>query len=87
MLQIHLSVEVEEVVQRIEHLATHDVVCDFVSGYAFGDALGVGVRAVDGWWTVETVEADAESSVSGSEIRCKSKSFMCCVAGPRFVLN
>lgn len=31
---------------------TQDVICDFVDGYAFGDALGFGLRSVDGWWTV-----------------------------------
>ena len=33
--------------------ATHDVACDFVDGFAFGDALGVGLRSVAGWWTVD----------------------------------
>lgn len=39
--------------EKVVREASHDVTCDFVDGFAFGDALGVGLRSVDGWWTVE----------------------------------
>lgn len=29
--------------------------CDFVDGWAFGDALGVGIRSISQWWTVKNV--------------------------------
>jgi hypothetical protein len=32
-----------------------DVTCDFIGGYAFGDAIGIGLRSVSGWWTVKDV--------------------------------
>lgn len=37
---------------------TQDVICDFVDGFAFGEAIGVGIRSVSGWWTVERVALD-----------------------------
>ena len=33
----------------------HDVTCDFVEGFAFGGAVGFGLRSVNGWWTVRRV--------------------------------
>lgn len=45
--------------------SSHDVVCDFVDGWAFGDAIGVGLRSLKGWWTV----TDISMSTSQSEVR------------------
>lgn len=48
------------------HETTQDIACDFVDGIAFGDALGVGVRAVSGWWTVSEavpISADGVSAL------------------------
>jgi len=46
---------------------TQDVVCDFVDGFAFGDAIGVGLRSVSGWWTLNHVElADSSMEVGKS---------------------
>lgn len=28
---------------------------DFVDGWAFGNAVGVGLRSIEGWWNVVTV--------------------------------
>lgn len=30
----------------------HNVVPDFVDGWAFGRAIGIGLRSSKGWWTV-----------------------------------
>lgn len=38
---------------------THDVIPDIVSGWTFGDAIGVGLRARDGWWSVSQVKLPA----------------------------
>ncbi len=40
---------------HVTHEPTQDVICDFVDGWAFGNALGIGIRSVDGWWTVKEV--------------------------------
>lgn len=47
--------------------------CDFVDGWAFGGALGVGVRSVSGWWTV------TGASLASSEltVRCQ---FVCAMS-------
>ena len=50
-----MAVEVEDpsaMEAQVVRADEHDVSCDFVGGWAFGEALGVGVRSVDGWWTV-----------------------------------
>ncbi|KAI5124055.1 hypothetical protein M0805_003883 [Coniferiporia weirii] len=55
-LKLNVSVSVEEKRKAVVRQQSHDVVCDFVDGYAFGDALGVGLRSVDGWWIVENIQ-------------------------------
>ncbi|OBZ75861.1 hypothetical protein A0H81_04588 [Grifola frondosa] len=54
-LSITLSISLELPVNRVVLQTSHDVSCDFVDGWAFGDALGVGIRNVAGWWTVKGV--------------------------------
>ncbi|EJD02092.1 uncharacterized protein FOMMEDRAFT_157287 [Fomitiporia mediterranea MF3/22] len=55
-LKINLAVTLEENQQLIVRQATHDITCDFVDGFAFGDALGIGLRSIDGWWTVDDIK-------------------------------
>ncbi|KZT74257.1 hypothetical protein DAEQUDRAFT_702566 [Daedalea quercina L-15889] len=57
VLSIQLSVEVEPIPKgnTVAIIPQHGVACDFVDGWAFGDALGVGMRSVSGWWTVDGV--------------------------------
>ncbi|KIY43698.1 hypothetical protein FISHEDRAFT_62739 [Fistulina hepatica ATCC 64428] len=38
----------------IEHYPSHDVVPDFIEGISFGDAIGIGLRALHDWWTITT---------------------------------
>ncbi len=40
--------------------ASHDIIPDFVNGYAFGNSLSVGLRSVDGWWIVRRVSPGLE---------------------------
>ncbi|KAJ7470355.1 hypothetical protein FB451DRAFT_1038083 [Mycena latifolia] len=49
---IKLTIEAEAPSHAVTLEPTQDVICDFVDGYAFGDALGLGVRSLAGWWTV-----------------------------------
>lgn len=49
---IKLTIELEVPSHSVKLEPTQDVLCDFVDGYAFGDAIGLGVRSLAGWWTV-----------------------------------
>ncbi|KAG6832731.1 hypothetical protein H0H92_012303 [Tricholoma furcatifolium] len=49
---IQLSVELEASTQVLVHEPAQDIACDFVDGKAFGDAIGIAMRSVSGWWTV-----------------------------------
>ncbi|KAL5490095.1 hypothetical protein ACEPAI_4928 [Sanghuangporus weigelae] len=55
-LRINVAVIAEEKQKIVVREQGHDVVCDFVDGFAFGDALGIGIRSVEGWWTVNDIE-------------------------------
>ncbi|EGN96142.1 hypothetical protein SERLA73DRAFT_124984 [Serpula lacrymans var. lacrymans S7.3] len=52
ILSINFHVEIEPAISSIVREPMQDVVCDFVDGMAFGDAIGVGLRSIDGWWAV-----------------------------------
>ena len=65
MLSIDLTVVTEQPNNAIVREPTHDVICDFVDGFSFGDAIGIGFRSVSSWWTLSRIElADSASSVS-----------------------
>ena len=55
-MKIDLNIDLEMKSPALVRDASHDVICNFVGGLAFGDALGVGVKSVDGWWNIEAVE-------------------------------
>ena len=61
MLSIKLTAKVEEAPAEstVQLVSDYTVACDFVDGWAFGDALGVGVRSISGWWTVTSVSLAA----------------------------
>ncbi|KAL0947293.1 hypothetical protein HGRIS_013412 [Hohenbuehelia grisea] len=44
------------------HEASQDVICDFVDGRSFGDALGIAIRSTNGWWTVTNVSLKGEAT-------------------------
>ncbi len=57
-LSITLTVGIEggsEPLLPVIRASSHDIACDFVDGWAFGDAIGVGVRSLQGWWAVTSV--------------------------------
>jgi hypothetical protein len=56
VMNINLVVELEPSRLIIKHDSSQDIICDFVDGFAFGDAIGVGLRSVSGWWTVSHVK-------------------------------
>lgn len=68
MLSLTLKVDVEPElsIPTVTRMPSHDVSCDLVNGWAFGEALGVGLRSQSGWWTVKNVSLFKEGSgVSG----------------------
>ncbi|OCH95283.1 hypothetical protein OBBRIDRAFT_720837 [Obba rivulosa] len=50
--------------------SSHDVTCDFVDGWAFGDSIGIGMRSISGWWTAKDVTLLNSADVS----RCDATS-------------
>jgi hypothetical protein len=52
-LSLSVDIRFESHAINIRREASHDVVPDFVEGYAFGNALGIGLRCLSThWWTV-----------------------------------
>jgi hypothetical protein len=41
---------------------SQDVIPYFVEGYAFGEAIGIGVRSVSNWWTLKSVSLNMATS-------------------------
>ena len=39
------------------------VMCDFIDGFAFGEAIGIGIQSIVGWWTVTAVDLLNDSKV------------------------
>ncbi|KAF7322675.1 hypothetical protein HMN09_00046300 [Mycena chlorophos] len=56
--QIKLTVDIESIVSGVLLEPTQNVACDFLDGRPFGDALGIGLRSLGGWWTVSTAKAE-----------------------------
>ncbi|KAI0822633.1 hypothetical protein BC628DRAFT_1326905 [Trametes gibbosa] len=54
-LSIALTVDIKEPTSSVARDPSHDVYSDFIDGWAFGDALGVGLYSTDGWWTVKRI--------------------------------
>ena len=46
--------------------SAQDVYCDFVSGYAFGDCIGISLQSVSGWLTVNDVRVQGKTKVQSS---------------------
>jgi hypothetical protein len=63
VLSINVAIEVENPVEEVVRDRIQDVTCDFVDGFAFGEALGFGLRSVDGWWTVKNVTLTSDVNV------------------------
>ena len=55
-LIISVNTRFESSSNVLKHETSYDIAPDFVEGFAFGDALGVGLRCVStSWWTVTAV--------------------------------
>lgn len=54
-LQVSLSVKTAPS-KAISLVFPHDIVPDFINGYAFGNAVGIGLRAFDGRWKVNELK-------------------------------
>lgn len=39
---------------------SQDIVCEFVDGNPFGNAIGIGLRSRYGWWTVTAAEIKSD---------------------------
>ena len=52
-MRLEIAVGLESKQKTVVRERSLDVICDFVDGIAFGDALGVGLRSIDGWWTIK----------------------------------
>ncbi|EEB93194.1 hypothetical protein MPER_08186, partial [Moniliophthora perniciosa FA553] len=59
--KITLNITTEDTVNDIVREETLDVVCDFVDGRAFGDAIGIAFRSISDWWTVNDIQVTSES--------------------------
>ncbi|ESK87531.1 transmembrane protein [Moniliophthora roreri MCA 2997] len=59
--KITFNITVEDPTNDIVREEILDVVCDFVDGRAFGDAIGIAFRSISGWWTVNDVQLTSES--------------------------
>ncbi|KAL1947537.1 hypothetical protein VTO73DRAFT_13261 [Trametes versicolor] len=59
-VSITLTVGVEQSTPSVRRDASQDVSCDLVDGWAFGDALGVGLYSANGWWTVKSITVPKE---------------------------
>jgi len=62
---VSVDIEPEPATDTFVRVSSHDVSCDFVDGWAFGDAIGVGIRSISGWWTVKGI-----SPIKGNEGVC-----------------
>lgn len=54
MQSLCISIRTEEPSKAAVLVPSHDVVCDFLDGWALGNAFGIGVRSAEGWWTVKS---------------------------------
>ncbi|KAK0448367.1 uncharacterized protein EV420DRAFT_1712427 [Desarmillaria tabescens] len=66
---ISLSVKFDDDLGSVIRETTQDVICDFVDNFAFGNAIGIGLRSVDGWWTVTDVSTDSSSGLTLTLVR------------------
>ncbi|KAF8589925.1 hypothetical protein K439DRAFT_1331326 [Ramaria rubella] len=57
VLDIHVNITLESRQSTVVLDPALHVVCDFVQGWAFGSALGIGIRAMEGQWEVQDVFA------------------------------
>lgn len=54
-LTVKINIDVDHSDAPLNLSPDHDLVPDFVDGWAFGGALGVGLHSSKGWWTITGV--------------------------------
>ena len=62
-MSVTLTVGIQDAVSTVVRDESHDIVGDFVDGWAFGNAIGIGLRSLDGWWAVTS------ATVNNAEVR------------------
>ena len=63
-LKITISATIEQPKPTLVLEDSHHVAPDSVDGWLFGQALGIGLHATDGWWSIENVSlVDEEVTV------------------------
>ena len=66
ILDICITVDLDSPAEELVREISHDVVGDFVEGFMFGDAIGIGLRSASGWWTITSVSYLPEPHVEAS---------------------
>jgi hypothetical protein len=56
--KLSIEIDIQEVQQfsNFVHQASQDIVADFWGGYAFGDAIGIGIQSITKWWTATDIK-------------------------------
>ena len=61
LIDVSVGIESSRISDELQE--SHHVVPDFVAGWAFGRAIGIGVRGNGGWWTFRKVSLHGEYKV------------------------
>lgn len=61
---LSVNVAIMDDIPSIQRQPSQDITCHFVSGYAFGDCIGVAIQSWSGWWTVNDVKAQSKEKVT-----------------------
>jgi hypothetical protein len=64
LLTMNIQLAVDVANENVLREQNQDVLPDFVDGFAFGNAVGVCLRSVSGWWIVRDVLLECPSEVS-----------------------
>lgn len=56
MLSVSVKVDIETLKPTVAAVDDHHVIPNFVEGWSFGSAVGVGLRSSGEWWTVKDVK-------------------------------
>lgn len=76
-LKLNIQASLEDTNQpAVVRQETHDVVCDFVDGFAFGEAIGIGIRSVNDWWTVQSVQSSNKARLVLNINKCPTNIFV-----------
>lgn len=57
------AVSIQSETLPVLHHPFQNVSCDFVSGYAFGDSIGISIQSISGWWTAREARVRNKTKV------------------------